>query len=235
MDLVWQFERSLEIKHEEKVQFEDRKDATRKLLDILPVQQMIEEEWIVVSISTGGVLTAKEIGKEIQAPFDFLFTEPIPAPNNPECHVAMVSETEEIVIHEALIESFGITLDYIYGEAHRRYEEKILKYIYRYRKGQTIRSLQEKNVLLVDEGIDTGLTMMAAVKTAIAMNAKSVSFAVPVMPLDVKEMIEEVIDEVYCFHMPYDFVDVPYYYKKIAPLKEAEVDEMLKDIQNTKG
>lgn len=210
--------------------FKDRHDALMRLIELLPIKKMQEEDWIVVAISSGGVLLAKSIAQKINAPFDFLFTEPIMAPNNSDCQVAMVSETEEIVIHEALTDAFDIKLDYIYGEAHRKYEEKIIKYIYRYRKGGMICSMEDKHVLLIDEGIDSGLTMMASVKTVINLKARSVSFAVPVMPYDVMQRLEEVIDEVYCVHKPYNFVDVPYYYEEIPGLSADEVDGILKDI-----
>lgn len=210
--------------------FKDRHDALMRLMELLPLKTMQEEDWIVVAISSGGVLLAKSIAQKINAPFDFLFTEPVMAPNNSDCQVAMVSETEEIVIHEALTDAFDIKLDYIYGEAHRKYEEKIIKYIYRYRKGGMISSMQDKHVLLIDEGIDSGLTMMASVKTVINLKARSVSFAVPVMPYDVMQRLEEVIDEVYCVHKPYNFVDVPYYYEEIPGLSADEVDAILKDI-----
>jgi putative phosphoribosyl transferase len=210
--------------------FTDREDALKRLIELLPVKQMQEENWIVVAISMGGVLFAKKIADILHAPFDFLFTEPITAPNNTECQIAMVSETEEIVIHDALAKAFDIKLDYIYDEAHRKYEERIIAYMYRYRKGDMISSLTHKHVLLVDEGIDSGLTMMASVKTAINLHARSVSFAVPVMPLDVFERLEEVIDEVYCVHKPASFVDVPYYYNTIPALSVEKIDTILKDI-----
>ena len=89
-----------------------------------------------------------------------LLTEPILAPNNPELAIAMVSETEEVVMHKALIDAFEINEDYVYGEANRKYEEEVLSYVYKYRKGKDLISLKGKYVILADECIETGLTMM---------------------------------------------------------------------------
>lgn len=209
--------------------FKNREDALIGLMEALPLQQMQKENWIVVAISAGGVLFAQAIAKKIGASLDFLFTEPINAPNNPDCQIAMVSEREEIVIHEALCESFNIKLDFIYGEAHRKYEEKIIKYIYRYRKGEMISSLTDRNVLLIDEGIDTGLTLLACVKTAINLKAKSVSFATPVLPYDVAERVDEVLDDLYYIYKPLDFVSVAHYYEEKEAVDPKDIDNVLQE------
>jgi len=210
--------------------FKNRLDALRKLYEIMPLKEMQKRgNNIIVAISTGGVIFANEMSKKIGSNFDFLFTESISAPNNPECQVAMVSETEEIVLHDALINAFDIKLDYIYGEAKRKHEEKILKYVYKYRKGDMISSLTGKDVLLLDEGIDSGLTMMAAVKTAIMMRAKSVCLAVPVMPNHVAARLDEVMDEIYCLHKPLDFVDVSFYYEELSEVLPQDIEQMLRE------
>ena len=205
--------------------FQDRADATRKLMEILPIWPMQQEGWMVVAISTGAISIADKIAKSLSnATLELLFNEAIMAPNNRDCKVGMVSESEEIVIHQELVDSFNINLDYIYGEAHRRYEERILKYIYRYRKGETIISLHNKNVLLVDEGIESGLTMMASIKTAIAMKAKAIAIATPVMPLNLVPVFESVADEVYGFYKLANFVDTEFYYEE---LNEPAFEEVL--------
>ncbi len=205
--------------------FQDRADATRKLMEILPIWPMQQEAWMVVAISAGAIFIADKIAKSLSnATLELLFNEAIMAPNNRDCKVGMVSESEEIVIHQELVDSFNINLDYIYGEAHRRYEERILKYIYRYRKGETIISLHNKNVLLVDEGIESGLTMMASIKTAIAMKAKTIVIATPVMPLNLVPIFESVADEVYGFYKLANFVDTEFYYEE---LNEPAFEEVL--------
>lgn len=208
-----------------KKEFKNRADATRKLMEILPIWPMQKENWMIVAISTGAVFIADKIAKSLpNSTLELLFNEKIVAPNNRECTVAMVSESEEIVMHQELVDSFNINLDYIYGEAHRRYEEKILKYIYKYRKGETIISLNNKNVLFVDEGIESGLTMMASIKTAIAMKAKTIAIASPVMPLNLIPIFESVADEVYAVNKLSNFVDTKFYYEELS---EPSFDEVL--------
>lgn len=172
---------------------------------------------------------ANLIADKLHLKYDLLFCEPICAPNNPECIIGMVSETEDIVLNQELVESFSINLDFIYGEAHRKYEEKILPKVYKYRKGGLIGSLEGKNVLLVDEGCETGMTVMCATKTAINLNAKSVAYATPVLPANVAIALEPVIDEVFSVFKVSNFVDVEFYYSKLKELSSEDVVEVIKN------
>lgn len=210
--------------------FKNRKDALVKLLDIMPVKQMQKQDFIVVAISTRGIIFAYDIAKAIGAPFDFLFTESIPAPNNHECTLAVVSETKEIVVHDELLNSFEIKIDYIYGEAMRRFEEKILKNVYKYRKGETISSLENRNVLLVDEGIDSGLTAMVSIKSAYTQKAKTVYLATPVVPFSLSGALESVTDESFYLYKPQDFVDTTYYYEEFYEQATDEIEKILNTI-----
>lgn len=216
-----------------KYRFENREDAALELMDVLPFKQMQDEKWRLVAISSGAVPIVEMIAQKSSLKYDVLFTEPVCAPNNKECIVAMVSETEEIVTHEALIDSFDISLNYIYGEARRKYEEKILKYVYKYRKGALIRSLKGENVLLVDEGCENGLTAMTAIKTAINMEARRVAYAVPIVPQDVASDMEKVADELFFVCNIADFLYSSFYYED--GLEELDSEEILSIIEKSKN
>lgn len=205
--------------------FKSRDSALRELLTLLPTKEMIQEDWTILAISTGGVYLANAIAKKTSSKFDFLFTEPILAPNNKDCYIGMVSETEEIVVNEALVKCFDINLDYIYGSAKRKHEEKILSYIYKYRKGERLSELKNQKVLIVDEGIDTGITLMCAIKTAMQLKASSVSLATPVMPTEVYDAVNSILDDIYCTHVVDNFIDISFYYKDLVPL---EYDDIMK-------
>ncbi|WP_024953943.1 phosphoribosyltransferase [Sulfurospirillum arcachonense] len=214
------------------ISFKNREDAATKLVDVLPKDQMQNDDWLIVAVSTQAVPIANEVAKKLNLYYDLLFFEHICAPNNSKCTIGMVSETEEIVLHNELVDSFGINLDFIYGEAHRRYEEKILPKVYKYRKGDLIGSLEGKNVLLVDEGCETGMTIMTAVKTVINGGAKSVAYATPILSNDVAISLEPVTDEIFSVHKVINFVDVDFYYQM---LKELDTEDVLEIISNSKN
>ena len=207
--------------------FKDKEDTLYKLLDVLPIKKMMIEDWVIIAISSGAVYFAEKIAKKTNSSFELLFTEPITAPHNKDCEIAMVSETEEIVIHKELVDSFNINIDYVYGEANRKYEEKILKYIYRYRKGESIKHLVDKNILLIDEGTNTGLTSLCCIKTLIGMNIKSISFASPIMSIDVANMLDRIVDDIYTVSKVEHFVNLKYYYNNYQECDNNEVDKIL--------
>jgi putative phosphoribosyl transferase len=185
----------------------------------------------VIGVSEGGVYFADRISKAINAQMDILLTEPILAPNNPELAIAMVSETEEVVMHKALIDAFEINEDYVYGEANRKYEEEVLSYVYKYRKGKDLISLKGKYVILADECIETGLTMMVALKSVIAREAKNIFIATPVLDKGVYQNLLTVCDGVFCPYKIQDYISIEYYYKDFERLKFEEISSMVNNRQ----
>ena len=208
--------------------FENKEDAAAKLIDTLPLELLRNNETVVIGVSEGGVYFADQIAKETDAQMDILLTEPILAPNNPELAIAMVSETEEVVMHKALIDSFDINEDYVYNEAQRKYEEEVLAYVYKYRKGKDLVSLKGKYVVLTDECIETGLTMMVALKSVIAREAKNIYIATPILDKTVYENLLSVCDGVFCPHKIQDYISIEYYYKDFEILDFEEISEIVK-------
>ena len=193
------------------------------------MQRFKDESWAIVSVSKGGLELGEYIKEKCNNNFDFLFSEPIYAPNNKECEIARVSEKEEIVINEKLVSSFDIQYDYIYGEAHRKHEEKILSYIYQYRKGRHFLSIKDKTVLLVDEGSETGLKFMTALKTILIKKPKAVYIAVPVIPSDVLELLEPFADDIFFLHDIDDYVNTALYYEELNDVDEEKIEKLLEE------
>lgn len=192
--------------------FKNREIAGYRLLDILPVESMKFEEWIVISASYGGFEIAKIVAQALEAKVDIMFSEKIYAPNNDECEIAVVTEHEEVLIHEELLKSFEISLDYVYAKSKNIYENELKRVLNRFRHGTTIADLENKNVLIVDEGINTGLTMMACIKTAVNLKAKSVSVAIPILPTAIIPAIEAIADDLYYVKKLEHFVAINFYY-----------------------
>ncbi len=207
----------------------NRTDAARKLVDILPMQKFRDEKWNIVAVSRAGLELGMTIRGKYSNHLDILFSEAIMAPNNPECEIARVSENEEIVLNEELINSFGVQYDYIYGEAHRKHEEDILSYIYRYRKGGPFPDMQNEVVLLVDDGSETGSKFMTALKTILAQKPKAVYIAVPLIPTDVLEILETFVDEIFFLYDIEDYVQTEFYYKDFNDVNDEELEKLLEE------
>ncbi|MDR1554510.1 MAG: sodium:proton antiporter [Campylobacteraceae bacterium] len=212
--------------------FESRLEAAEKIFEILPVSQMQDEDWVLLALSLDAVSITDYISRKSSLDYDILFNEPIFAPNNPSCIIAIVSENEEVVIQEALVESFGINLDFIYGEAKRKYEESILKNIYKYRKGSSLPLLTGRKVLLIDDGCESGMRAMVSLKTVIAEYVKSASFAAPIMAQNTALMLDNETDGLFCFSRVANFVSTDFYYK--TKEEDLNCDEILKILESSK-
>ena len=201
--------------------FENQLDAAQKLLEILPKKELVQNEYLLICSSIDSVILVDTVARDLKLSYEMLFTERIYAPNNPECEIAMVSEADDIVLCDELINSFNISYDFIYGEAHRKYEEKILKNVYKYRKGNLIKNLKDRNILLIDEGCETGFTAITCLKTLIKERVKSVTYATPSIAVDVANALSPLVDNIFAVHKIVNFIDVDFYYKnKIEPKPE---------------
>ena len=141
----------------DKIYFKNREEAAYKLLEILPIDSMRLEEWTVIACSYGGFEIAKIVADSLDAEFDIMFNEKIYAPQNDECEIAVVTELEEVLIHEELVKAFDINLDSIYIMSKEIYKDNIRPIAYRFRNGEKFQNLAGKNVLIVDEVINVGM------------------------------------------------------------------------------
>ncbi len=207
--------------------FENREDASMQLIDMLPVDLLSDKETVVIGVSEGGVYFADKIATAVDAQMDILLTEAILAPNNPDVPIAMISETQEVVMHKALIDAFEINEDFVYAEADRKYEDEVLEYVYKYRKGKNLISLEGKYVVLADECVETGLTMMAALKSVISRGAKNIYIATPILDKTVYQNLLSVCDGVFCPHTIQDYISIEYYYKNFQSLDLEDILEIV--------
>ncbi len=206
-----------------------RADAAAKIREILPMQRLRDESWKLIAVSKGGLELASLIRANYPNKMDILFSEPIFAPNNDECEIARVTEDQEIVINEKLVSAFEIQYDYVYGEAHRKHEEKIIASIYKYRKGRHFSSMENEVVLLIDEGTETGSKFLSALKSILAQKPKAVYIAVPVIPTDAIELLEPFTDTIYYLHAIDDYVETSLYYEEFEKVSEEKVAKLLQE------
>ena len=208
----------------DKVFFKNREVAAYRLLDVLPIDSMKLEDWTVIASSYGGFEIAKIIARALNGKFDIMFSEKIYAPNNEDCEIAVVTEHEEVLIHEELVKSFDISLDYVYSKSKQIFDDTLTQKVKRFRHGEKIKRLEGKNVLIVDEGINTGLTMMACIKTAINLKAKSISVATPVLPTASIPTIDSIADDLYFVKKLDHFVSINFYYDSLEDLSFEDIE-----------
>jgi len=216
------------ITEENRAIFKNREEASFRLISEIPLDICTLDNVIVLAISEGGVFFADKLAEKLDCSFDILLTEPIYSRVNERLVIAMVGETEEIVMHKALTDSFDISKDYIYGEAHHKYEKNILKNIDKYRNGTKLQDLHDKYVILIDECVETGLTMMTAVKTAISLGAKNIFIAAPILDNVVYENLVTICDNIFCPLKINDYISIEYYYEDIEAFSFEEIEMIMK-------
>jgi len=207
--------------------FQNREEAAAELIEVIPSNLFESFSTVVIGVSEGGVFFAEKISRALHAQMDILLSEPIVAPNNPELAIAIISETEDMVMNKALIDAFEIDEDYVYSEANRKYEERVLSYVYKYRKGIPLRPLRGKNVILADESIETGLTMTVALKSMIELGVKSVYVAAPVLDQTVYDNLLSLCDGVFCPHRIRDYISIEYYYETLEKIEFDALKEII--------
>ena len=207
--------------------FTDRHDAAQKLLEVLPQELMRKEKWLLLALSRGAIELTSIIAKALDLEYDLLLVAPILAPQNDECEIAMVSETKEIVMHTALLESFEIDENYIYEEARRIHDESITQKINQFRFGLPLTQIEDRNILLIDEGCETGLSTLCAIKSVLNLGAKRVSIGVPVIAEDLFGALDLIVDRIYAVKRLLYFITTEYYYEAFYLPKKRMMIELL--------
>jgi len=176
------------------VLFEDRHDAGRKLAAAL--ENYRGKLVLVLAIPNGGVPVGMELAAALDAEFGVMVCRKIPIPLAPEGGLGAVSEDGEIYLNEAAVKHVGVSPEQIDYEASKVREEiKKRSLLYRQEERMPLR-MSGRTVILVDDGLASGITMTAAVGTARARRAGKVIAAAPVASAYAAKHLEGVADKV---------------------------------------
>jgi len=206
----------------------NREDVAVRLKEIVPFGKFDPKNTVFVGISPGGLKIAEILNEELSAKIDILFSESIYTPNNKECEIAKIGEDEEILINDKLAKFLEIEYDYIYNEAHRKYEEDILSKLHQLRQGEPFIDVYNKIVILVDDGVESGLSVLSAIKTIFAKKPKALYIAVGVLPKDVLDDLKSYADEVFYIYAIDDFVEISLYYEELGVVSDEEIEKIIR-------
>ncbi len=181
------------------MRFEDRDDAGRRLAAELT--RFRAEDVVVLGLPRGGVLVAAAVAEALDAPLDVIVVRKLGVPYQPELGIGAVGEEDVRVINEPLLRSVGISPEEL-ADIERRERAEVEARAVRYRGDRPAVPLADRTALLVDDGIATGSTMLAACRIARARGARRVVVAVPVAPEKALRRLREEADEVICLSQP---------------------------------
>lgn len=206
------------------MRFRDRAAAGRVLADALT--QLRDEEPIVLGLPRGGVPVAAEIAAALGAPLDIVLVRKIGAPSRPELAVGAVGEDGVTVRNDAVLAELGLTWDDLSGQVERERVE-IERRATALRPGGPRPNLRDRTVILVDDGIATGATVVAAIRVLRRLGARRIVLAVPVAPADSLPRLREIADDVVCGLAPNRFIAVGQWYDDFAQVPDREVRALL--------
>jgi len=201
--------------------FEDRKDAGERLVS------MVEEfrgkaDTLVLGLPRGGVVVALEIALALNLPLDVWVSRKIGAPLNPELAIGAVDSDGNVLLDDNSVRLYEISERYLRemtdeqaAEVKRRYE--------RYRGTAEPPDVKGKTVLVVDDGVATGFTMLAALQSLRHRGAGEIVCVVPVASPRVMRKLEQNSDRVECLSTPSYFGAVGEFYRNFNQVSDEEV------------
>jgi predicted phosphoribosyltransferase len=207
--------------------FANRREAGRLLSERLI--RYADTNTLLLGIPRGGVVVAHEISKSLHLPMEIILSKKIGHPFQPEYAIGSVS-ADHVMIHDRS----DVSQEYIDEQVEEIRKSIEHKYNYFNSKLNQM-NLQGKNVIIIDDGIATGSTIINCIHVLRKKNAKKIIVAVPIAPNDAVKTIQSLADEFICLHTAEHFGGVGEFYAQFEQVNDWEVIELLQDRQIVAG
>jgi predicted phosphoribosyltransferase len=209
--------------------FQDRKEAGLKLAEKL-TQYSGEKDVTVIALPRGGVAIGAEIAQKIGAPLDVIITHKIGFPGEPEFAIGAIAENGRLELNDRIVERYNIPQSYL-DEEIKRQKAEIERRITTYRSGKKLPSVKDKTIILVDDGVATGFTMIAAIKALKEEGIKKLVVAIPLSPKDTFAKLKTLSDEIICLETPEFFIAIGNFYCDFEQVTDDEVKELMQNVE----
>jgi putative phosphoribosyl transferase len=206
--------------------FEDRERAGEALA--AAVASRIEGPATVLAVPRGGVVVAVPVARALEAPLDVVIPRKLGAPGNPELAIGAIAPGVR-VLHERAIRQLGVSDAYVEAEVARQ-EGEIARREAAYRGGRAAAPVAGRTAVVVDDGVATGATAVAALRWARAAGAARVVFAAPVGPPAARARLAPECDEVVLLREPEAFFAVGEWYGDFRQVSDDEVVAVLREV-----
>ena len=205
--------------------FLDRHEAGRFLAQALRGQA--GDDLLVLGTPRGGVMVGAAVARELAAELDVVIARKLSAPDNPELAIGAVLEGGEAYLNRSLISALGADEEYVADETERQLE-RIRERAEAYRAVRKIAPREGRNVVVVDDGVATGATMIATLNGLRAAKPARLRCAIPVGPQETLEELDALADEVVCLAAPEYFQAVGQFYERFDQVEDGEVIRILR-------
>ena len=206
------------------MRFRDRVDAGQRLADQL--KDLRSAEPVVLALPRGGVPIGVEVARVLQAPLEVFVARKIGAPQHPEFGIGAIAEGDVVVADRSATKLLGLTdeqFDQLAAEERRELQRRVQHY----RGDRTLPDLNDRTVILVDDGLATGVTAEAALTTLRARHPRRLLLAAPACARETATRLGAIADEVRCVLSPSDFYAVGQWYVEFGQITDEEVLDLL--------
>jgi putative phosphoribosyl transferase len=203
--------------------FADRADAGRQLAAAL--EPFRTRNPLVLALPRGGVPVGYHVARALGAPLDVIVVRKLGAPGHEELAVGAIARSA-VYIDWPIVRQLGVSQAYL-EQVTAAEERELERREWAYRQGRAALSIENRTVILVDDGLATGATLRAALSAVRSERPSRIVVAVPVGAPESVARLREVADDVVCLEMPPDFRAVSLSYDDFSPTTDAEVMECL--------
>lgn len=204
--------------------FRNRAEAGRRLAERLYAYR--EEDPIVLALPRGGVPVAYEISRSLDAPLDVFIARKLGAPDQPELGIGAVAQGGARVLNERIVERLGISDDYL-DFVTRREQAEVERRLLLLRGDRPEPGVRDRTVILVDDGLATGVTARAAIVALRERRPRRLILAVPVCAAQTAEVVRPEVDDLVALQTPSDLYAIGLWYEDFEQVSDDEVIRLL--------
>ena len=212
--------------------FVDRGDAGRRLAERLAPYK--DERPVVFALPRGGVPVGAEVARSLGAPLEVVVSRKLGAPDQPEFGIGAVAPGDVRVLNERAVRVLGIPEDYLERVTERESAE-VERRLRLFRGDRPYPDLEGRTAILVDDGLATGVTARAALRTLRRMEPERLVLAVPVCAPQTAALIRPEADDLLCLIAPTDLKAIGLWYESFEQVPDEEVIRLLEEAGHRAG
>lgn len=206
------------------MRYQNRRDAGRQLGEIL--RGLGLKDPLVLALPRGGVPVAFEVARALAAPLEIFVSRKIGAPHQAEFGIGAIAEGGVTVFDERSVAVLGLEPAELRRLAEAQ-ELELQRRVAVYRKGRPLPVLVDRDVVLVDDGLATGVTAEAALSALKRLRPRRLVLAVPVCASPTRDRLASAADQVVCAAAPPSFLSVGSWYDDFSQTTDEEVDDLM--------